>query len=103
VVSDLITYDRNKMVDFNMVGAARTEMFNEFIVAVETGEIKLPRIAYAFNEHKYVTLDDLYGRGHAPDSVVANALAWMGRTLVRKAASVGAVPITIEREASPWR
>jgi hypothetical protein len=56
VVSDLITYDRNKMVDFNMVGAARTEMFNEFIVAVETGEIKLPRIAYAFNEHKYVTL-----------------------------------------------
>jgi len=103
VVSDLITYDRKLMVDFTMVGVARTTMFNEYIVAIESGHLKSPRITYAYDEHRYVTNDDLYGRGHPPDSVVAPALAWSARMKVMKRAAATVAPASMERDASPWR
>jgi hypothetical protein len=28
------------------------------------------------SEHKYATVDDLYGGGHPPDSIVAGAMAY---------------------------
>jgi len=103
VVSDLITYDRKKVVDFTMVGAARTAMFNEYIVAIESGHLKSPRITYAYNEHRYATVDDLYGRGHPPDSIVAGALAWSARMKVMGRRLAAVVPGSITRDASPWR
>lgn len=103
VVGDLISYDKKLVDDFTMVGARRTEMFNEYIVAIESGGIQYPRIEYAFNEHKYVVLDDLYGRGHPPDSVVAGALAWSARLKVKKRSALGIMPTSVERETSPWK
>jgi hypothetical protein len=100
VVADLLNKDRRFRQDQNLVGAARSAIFNEYIVAVESGAIRYPRIDFAFNEHKYVTAEDLYGRGHAPDSFVTGALAWSMRTKVM-AHQVGK-PIQIVREKSPW-
>jgi hypothetical protein len=34
-----------------------------------------PMIRYMHQEHLYCAVDDLYGRGHPPDSFVAAALA----------------------------
>lgn len=100
VISDLIDYDTRNGRDVVMQGASRTAMFNEYIKAIETHEMQYPRIDYAYNEHKYVTLDDLYGRGHPPDSVVSGALAWSMRDVVRAPHNVA--PVVIKR-VSPWR
>jgi hypothetical protein len=58
-----------------MVGRGREDLFSEYIAAIEHREIVSPMIAYAYNEHKYVRMEDLYGSGHPPDSIVAGALA----------------------------
>ena len=76
VVNDLIEYPVTPIV---MVGRARQEIFNEYISAIEQGAFMCPRIQYMLDEHKYTRLDDLYGRGHPPDSVVAGAIAWSMR------------------------
>jgi hypothetical protein len=54
-------------------------MFSEYITAIERNDLHYPRIDYAYDEHRYVTVDDLFGSGHPPDSVVAGALAWTQR------------------------
>lgn len=59
-----------------MQGAPRARLFNEYILAIEQGEVVAPFIEYALNEHKFVTLDDLYGKGHPPDAFVAGAITW---------------------------
>ena len=64
---------------FVMGGRPRTDMFSEYIAAVERGEILAPRITFMYNGHKYCTNSDLYGTGHPPDDVVAGALAWRMR------------------------
>jgi len=56
-------------------GAARTQVLNDYIVAVENGEIECPEIAWMHREHK-CNREALWGHGHAPDSVVAMALAY---------------------------
>jgi hypothetical protein len=66
-----------------LVGERRANIFSEYIAALESDDplaVVYPRIKFAFNEHRYVTVDDLYGRGHPPDSVVAGALAWRTRS-----------------------
>lgn len=69
-----------KSVGFNLNGLQRTNLFREWISAIENGEFKAPRIDYAHKEHRYVTWGDLFGRGedkgHPPDTFVAAALAW---------------------------
>jgi len=98
VISDFLTHERKYIRDVTMVGSKRVEMFNDYIAAVEQHSFKSCMIDYAHSEHKYLTLDDLFGRGHPPDSVVADALAWNGRSMRRP--TVG--PGSIEREgASP--
>ncbi len=81
-------------------GRSRHDMFTEYVSAIEAGKIKYPRITLAYTEHKYCSLDDLYGRGHPPDSVVAGAIAWSMRG---KGRLIVAPPLGIERAASPWR
>lgn len=80
-------------------GRDRQNMFNEYIAAIEQDAIRYPRIKYAYDEHRYVTSDDLFGRGHPPDSVVAGALAWTQR---RHRHVVGA-PFGGVRASSPWQ
>jgi hypothetical protein len=60
-------------------GYNRTKVFDDYIVGIEGHEVQSPRIEYMYREHKYVTGDDLYGSGHAPDSFVSLALAWWAK------------------------
>ena len=59
----------------------------QYVVGVEDGGIRAPRIEHAYGEHKFASVDDLFGSGHLPDSVCAMALAWIGA--VPKAAMTG--------------
>lgn len=73
VVKNLLKIDAEPV---NLVGLIRTNLFHEWIAAIERGDVVAPRIEYAWREHKFCTVDDLFGRGHPPDSFVAAALAW---------------------------
>jgi hypothetical protein len=68
-------YMETSVIDLSMVGQARKELFNDYILVVEGGDVVSPRVKYAFDEHRYCTQDDLWGKGHPPDSVVAGAMA----------------------------
>jgi hypothetical protein len=101
VVSDMLSV---KPIDFVMNGAARTNMFSDYVKAVENQEIQYPRIEYAYTEHKYAAVDDLYGNGHPPDSIVAGGLAWaMRRQVYRYSATPMPVEVAREGDTSPWR
>lgn len=79
VVND---YLRHKARGILLVGRARAELFADYIIAIENGEIEAPRIDWMYREYMYATVDDLYGQGstsHPPDSFVAGALAWSMR------------------------
>lgn len=78
VVGDLVDFDG--LIDVIMVGRRRESMFSDWVSAIESGKVIHPRIEYMFDEHRYVRLDDLYGRGHPPDSFVVGSLAWILRT-----------------------
>ncbi len=76
VVSHFLT---QPVEDIILVGRPRQDIFSEYIVAIEHGEVVSPRIATMYNAHKYCTNHDLYGGGHTahpPDEVVAGAIAW---------------------------
>lgn len=63
---------------FVMTGRARSDLLSNYIAAVERGEVEAPMIEFMYNEHKYASVDDVYGSGHLPDSIAAMALAWHG-------------------------
>lgn len=66
-------------VDVLIQGERRKNVFNNYIRALEHGQIVHPRITSAYDDHRFVTREDLFGTGssnHPPDSVVAGALAW---------------------------
>lgn len=86
VVDDLIKEElprhKQKLVYPVVMGGGRerSNLFSEYIAAIEHDDLRSPRIEYAYDEHRYVTVDDLYGKGHPPDSVVSGALAWRLRS-----------------------
>lgn len=92
VVGDYLEVPANDII---MVGRTRADLFSDYVAAIEGFHLKSPRIEYAWTEHKYATHDDLYGRGHPPDTMVAGALAWAGRT--NKAPTVP--PLSISKES----
>ena len=59
-----------------LVGRVRTDLFRNYIAAIERHEIVCPRIDAFYTEHLYCGEDDLFGSGHPPDTVVAMALAY---------------------------
>ena len=59
-----------------LVGRVRTDLFRNYIGAIERDEIVCPRIDVFYTEHLYCGEDDLFGSGHPPDTVVAMALAY---------------------------
>ena len=59
-----------------LVGRVRTDLFRNYIGAIERHEIVCPRIDAFYTEHLYCGEDDLFGSGHPPDTVVAMALAY---------------------------
>ena len=66
----------NQLQGVTMVGRARTDLFRNYIGAIERHEIVCPRIDVFYTEHLYCGEDDLFGSGHPPDTVVAMALAY---------------------------
>jgi hypothetical protein len=61
----------------NLQGQSRTDIFNEFIVAIERGDqMVFPFIESMYRDFKYASWEDIFGGKHPPDSFVAAALAW---------------------------
>jgi len=63
-----------------MEGSQRKALFSNYIAAIEDGGIVAPNIEWVRKEHLYVEVNDLYGSGHAPDSVVCGALTYAAST-----------------------
>lgn len=101
VVNDFLDYEPELVKPIVLTGRTREVIFNDYIGAIEKQELKSPRISFAYNEHKYVSLDDLFtSAGHPPDSFIAGALAWHLRNKAHKYVA----PVGITRDGgSPWR
>ena len=83
VISDLFPEEARQhrfIQDIIMRGEARSQMFSDYVRAIEGGVFKAPRIKWAYEEHLYLQYESLYSSsGHPPDSVVAGSMAWLGR------------------------
>jgi hypothetical protein len=90
--------------DIVLGGRIRSDMITNYVNAVEKGMLKAPRLQWPFEEHKYVTPDDLYNgsaSAHLPDSIAAGMLAFsLHNTWTRIAVPVD---ISMTREKSPWK
>jgi hypothetical protein len=61
--------------DVLLVGRTRADLFSDYINLIEQGGLVSADIRFMHQEHQFCAVDDLYGRGHPPDSFVAGALA----------------------------
>jgi hypothetical protein len=61
-----------------LIGRTRSDLLSNYVNLVEKAGIVAPMITYAYREHLYASLADLYGSGHLPDSICAMALACKG-------------------------
>lgn len=59
-----------------LTGQLRYTIFNDWITAIEHGWIESPEIDYMHSEYKFVSVDDLTGAGHPPDTFIAGAMAY---------------------------
>jgi hypothetical protein len=73
VIDDQLNVEAEAVV---MSGKERDQLFTDYILAIEKGEIECRFITFMESEHKYATVNDLYGSGHLPDSIVAGAMAY---------------------------
>jgi len=71
VVSGYLTSGAKGVV---MVGRARSDMLTNYIGSVERGEYVSPLIRFMESEHRYASVDDVYGSGHLPDTIAATAI-----------------------------
>ncbi len=78
VVDDLL--DSIDIEPITLLGRTRERIFTDYLFGVESRTFKWSMIRWMYNEHKYVTGDDLFTTGgHPPDSFVANAVAYSKR------------------------
>ena len=57
----------------------RAELFGDFLIAIQKGELECPVVNTVYDDFKYCVYKDLYTpSGHPPDSMYATALAWTG-------------------------
>lgn len=80
VIDDFVEERGEYMEAVRLRGKKRQEVFDEYIVAIENGEVESPFIQWAYDEHLDCTQHDLT-KGHPPDSFIAAALAYHARTL----------------------
>jgi hypothetical protein len=64
-----------------LVGRTRADLFSNYINAIEKGQVVSPKIKALEGQHRYATVDDVYGSGHPPDGFVAGAMAWHAKSL----------------------
>lgn len=81
VVDGYLTQEAEKVI---LVGRTRSDLFSNYINAIEKGELVSPYIESLFSQHLYCRVDDLYGSGHPPDGFVAGAMAWYAKSLPPK-------------------
>ena len=81
-----------------MTGRRRVELFSDYIQATEQGQFLSPKIGPAYNEHKYCSVEALFGKDHPPDSVVAGAMAWAGRSRIPRVHGL----VSVGRGESYW-
>jgi hypothetical protein len=74
-----------------MVGRTRSDLFSEYIAAVERHEVAAPFIHFMQSEHNLASVDSVYGSGHPPDSIASAALAWFARAQARRRRPPGTV------------
>ena len=74
VVDSYITASGSKA--FIMAGRARADLLAEYVNACEKGDIVYPFIRYAYQEHKFASVEAVMrgGSEHLPDSISAGAL-----------------------------
>jgi hypothetical protein len=58
-----------------LAGRTWADLFSEYISAIERGAIVAPDIRFMHDEHRFATVDNVFGGGHPPDSFVAGPLA----------------------------
>lgn len=93
-----------RVTDFVMTGRQRDDMLTEYIAAVEKEQLIAPKIETAYTEHKFASIEDIYGRGkdnHLPDTICAFALAWHKR--MSKPIKVKPIIDIVHTGGSPWR
>ena len=98
-------YLDERVKNFIMSGRDRDDMLTEYINAVEKGALVAPKIETAYSEHKYASVEDIYGRGkdnHLPDTVCAMALCWHMRNRITRGVTP-ALDLEHEGGGSPWR
>ena len=72
----LASFHQHLMAEAPMTGRQRRDLFISYIAALERHDLKMPRLEPFYREHKYCSVDALYGNRHPPDTVVACALAY---------------------------
>ncbi len=76
-VGDVVAgYLEHDVEPFIMAGRPRADLLSEYIAALERDEIVAPFIESMEGEHRYATVDDVFGSGHLPDTIAAGALAY---------------------------
>jgi hypothetical protein len=77
-IGDVINdYMKTPAQPFILVGRDRSDLFSEYVSAIERGEFEAPLIESLKAEHKFASTKDLYeSSGHPPDGIVAGALAY---------------------------
>jgi hypothetical protein len=83
VIGDLFPEEarqQRNVRDIIMRGEVRSQMFEDYIRAVESKVFRAPRIKWAFQEMLYCQYEDLHSSsGHPPDSIVSGSMAWLMR------------------------
>lgn len=96
---DMRRRNKDRIHDEVLTSSVRAALFTDYISAIEDGKIVYPRIKQAYDEHRYATMEDLFGKGHPPDSIVAGAVAWGRRHQLRKGRI--SAPVGITRAVNP--
>lgn len=99
VVEDYLEYEQGgwQPEPVTLVGQTRSDIFTDYIAGIENDALRYPMIGFAYDQHRYCTLDDLFRTGHqfhAPDSFVAGAMAWFCRSSTGPVGTAG--PATAE-------
>lgn len=99
IISETVTFEERARVKGMIMpqGRERHSMFTEYIAAIEHGYIEYPHIEIPYDEHRYVRDEDLFGRGHPPDSVITGAVAWFVRP---KSLGKPVTPLSITKSQS---
>lgn len=79
---------------------SRALLLGQYATAVSQGELVGPSIETLEEEHRYANQDQLFGKGHPPDGIVACALAYDAALSI---AGIGAPVLNLERTPSYWR